>query len=224
MTSRQGNTGSFSGTVMATAMLAGCSGYGGGMVESSQQITIDSEPVSATIYANGTETVATQLTIRPGEVFQSRFTSGSGDAEGGIAFRYVGTLAIKKPGCKDYFTRVDDNILASDIHVDLEQDGLQPVQRLLYSICTLLVHQSVAGTGGREDKETDNRDQRSIHNNPPRFMHIPIWFPATHRISQSIIQLASASFKDPAWSGNFFPPTVVLGQSNLEKDFPAGSL
>lgn len=122
MTSKQKNAGIFISAVMAAVLLTGCSGYGGGMVESGQQITIDSDPNDAAVYANGAEIGTTPLTIRPGEVFQARFTSGSGDSGGIIAFRYVGTLMVRKPGCKDFTTQVNDNILASDIQVKLECD------------------------------------------------------------------------------------------------------
>jgi cell division septation protein DedD len=122
MTSKQKNRAKLTSAVMATALLTGCSGYGGGMVESSQQITIDSDPNDAAVYANGAEIGTTPLSIRPGDVFQARFTSGSSDTDGIIAFRYVGTLMVRKPGCKDFTTQVNDNILASDIHVKLECD------------------------------------------------------------------------------------------------------
>jgi hypothetical protein len=71
----------------------------------------------------------TPLVIKPNEVFQARFTTGGSDADGIFVYRYVGTLAVKKPGCKPYTTQVNDNILSRDIHVKLECDpDYRPVE------------------------------------------------------------------------------------------------
>jgi hypothetical protein len=106
---------------LCSLSLGGCSGMGGGLSGSHNEITIDSDPQHASVYAEGTELGMTPLVIRPGEVFQARFTTGG--ATGGIAaFRYVGMLSIKKDGCKSYTTQVDDNILSRDIHVKLDCD------------------------------------------------------------------------------------------------------
>lgn len=111
--------------------LCGCSGYGGGTSGSHREITIDSDPQHATVYAEGTEIGMTPLVIRPDEVFQARFTMGDSDTGGIVAFRYVGMLSIKKDGCKSYTTQVDDNILARDIHVKLECDPAHPADKAL---------------------------------------------------------------------------------------------
>ncbi len=107
--------------LLITITLAGCSSFGGGDNGNGQQITINSDPQDATVLANGAEIGITPLTINPGDHFRASFTSG-GSSGGFIVFRYVGTLAIKKPGCKDYSTQVNDNILSKDIDVKLECD------------------------------------------------------------------------------------------------------
>jgi len=118
--------------LLTTITLAGCSSYGGGETGSGRQITINSDPQDATVLADGAEIGVTPLTMNPGNHFKASFTSG-GSSGGIIAFRYVGTLAVKKPGCKDYSTQVDDNILSKDIDVKLECDpayrpvAIQPV-------------------------------------------------------------------------------------------------
>lgn len=107
--------------LLAMTTLSGCSGFGGDLVESRQQINITSDPDDATVLAEGMEIGKTPLAIRPGDVFQARFTSGSPE-DGIFSFRYAGTLALKKPGCEPYSTQVNDNILSKDIHVRLECD------------------------------------------------------------------------------------------------------
>jgi hypothetical protein len=109
-------------SLLIATSLSGCSGFGGDLLENRQQITIDSEPQAASVYAEGVEIGMTPLAITPGEVFQARFTSGSGDSDGIVVYRYVGTLSVKKPGCKPYSTQVNDNILSKDIYVKLECD------------------------------------------------------------------------------------------------------
>ena len=39
-----------------------------------------------------------------------------------LTYRYKGKLVVKKPGCNDYVTEVDDNLLSRDISVKLECD------------------------------------------------------------------------------------------------------
>ena len=116
---------------LSSLSLCGCSGYGGGTSGSHREITIESDPQHATVYAEGTEIGLTPLVIRPDEVFQARFTMGDSDTGGIVAFRYVGMLAIKKDGCKSYATQVDDNILAQDIHVKLECDPTYSADKAL---------------------------------------------------------------------------------------------
>lgn len=118
--------------LLTTVTLAGCSSYGGRDAGNGRQITINSDPQDATVLANGDEIGVTPLTIIPGNHFRASFTSG-GSSGGIVVFRYVGTLAVKKPGCKDYSTQVDDYILSKDIDVKLECDpayrpvAVQPV-------------------------------------------------------------------------------------------------
>lgn len=109
-------------SLLIATSLSGCGGFGGDLLENRQQITIDSDPQNAAIYAEGVKIGMTPLAIKPAEVFQARFTSGGGDSDGIVAYRYVGTLSVKKPGCKPYSTQVNDNILSKDIHVKLECD------------------------------------------------------------------------------------------------------
>lgn len=102
-------------------LLTGCSDYGGGVTGTQRQITIDSVPQGATVLANGIEIGTTPLPIDPGKHYHASFTSG-GSTGGIIEFRYVGSLALKKPGCKDYSTQVNDNILSKDIDIQLDCD------------------------------------------------------------------------------------------------------
>jgi hypothetical protein len=111
---------SFWGSLLIVATLVGCSGYGGGLLESRQQITIDSAPQNASVYAEGVEIGMTPLVIKPGEVFEARFTGGDTQTGGLLVYGYVGTLSVKKTGCKAWSTQVNDNILSKDIHVELE--------------------------------------------------------------------------------------------------------
>ena len=104
------------------ASLSACSGFGGDLLENRLQITIDSDPQNASVYAEAVEIGMTPLAIKPSEVFQARFTSGGGDSDGMVAYRYVGTLSVRKPGCKPWSTQVNDNILSKDIHVRLDCD------------------------------------------------------------------------------------------------------
>jgi len=114
--------------LLVIATLSGCSGFGGNLTENRQQINVTSDPDGATVIAEGVEIGKTPLAIRPGDVFQARFTSGSPD-EGIVSFRYVGTLALKKPGCDTYSTQVNDNLLSKDIDVKLVCDpNYQPVE------------------------------------------------------------------------------------------------
>jgi hypothetical protein len=93
------------------ALLGGCGSMG--------EITIGSDPVNATVLADGVEIGVTPLTFSPSDAFRSGFTGGD---SGLIAYRYLGKLMVRKPGCKDYVTEVNDNLLSKDIHVKLECD------------------------------------------------------------------------------------------------------
>ena len=108
--------------IASLLLLSGCSSLGGAATGSHQEITIDSDPRSATVYAEGTRIGVTPLVIRPDKVFQARFTMGDSETGGIAAFRYVGILSVEKAGCKSYTTQVNDNILARDIQVTLDCD------------------------------------------------------------------------------------------------------
>ena len=105
--------------VALVMLLGGCSSLGGLSSSETHRITITSEPNGATVIADGIEIGVTPLTFTPSDAFRSGFTTGG---EGILAFRFVGKLALKKPGCKDYVTEVNDNLLASDIHINMECD------------------------------------------------------------------------------------------------------
>ncbi len=99
--------------------LSGCSSLGDIAPGSKQTITLQSDPPGATVLADGAEIGITPLTFSPADAFRAGFTGGS---SGLLAYRYVGKLVVKKPGCTDYVTEVDDNILSKDIDVKLECD------------------------------------------------------------------------------------------------------
>ncbi len=101
------------------ALLGGCGSMGEITDNSSNRITIESDPVNATVLADGVEIGVTPLTFSPSDAFRSGFTGGD---SGLIAYRYLGKLMVRKPGCKDYVTEVNDNLLSKDIHVKLECD------------------------------------------------------------------------------------------------------
>jgi len=108
-----------------TLLLYGCSSLGELSSSDSQQIRVVSNPAGATAYADGNEIGITPFTFSPGKAFRSGFASSDSAI---IGYRYVGKLSVKKPGCRDYFTEVDDNLLSKDIHVQLECDpNYQPV-------------------------------------------------------------------------------------------------
>jgi hypothetical protein len=99
--------------------MAGCSSLGDIAPGNKQTITLQSHPPAATVIADGTEIGVTPLTFNPSDAFRAGFTGGK---SGLLAYRYVGKLVVKKPGCKDYVTEVDDNLLSKDIDVTLECD------------------------------------------------------------------------------------------------------
>ena len=99
--------------------ITGCSGLGGLAPEGQPDITVDSDPSQATVMADGAELGVTPLTFNPSDVFRASFTGGG---DGLLAYRYTGKLIVKKAGCKDSVTEVDDNILSKDMHIKLECD------------------------------------------------------------------------------------------------------
>lgn len=102
-----------------TLFTGGCSNLGAVSTPDSQQIRITSEPQGATAFADGNEIGVTPFTLAPGNVFRTGF-AGSDSAL--IGYRYTGKLSVKKPGCRDYVTEVDDRLLSRDIHVQLDCD------------------------------------------------------------------------------------------------------
>jgi hypothetical protein len=100
-------------------LMQGCSNLGGLSSTGGHTIKLTSEPPGATVYADGNEIGTTPFAFRPGETYRSGFASSDTAI---IGYRYVGRLAVKKPGCSDYLTPVDDNLLSRDIHVQLECD------------------------------------------------------------------------------------------------------
>ena len=108
-----------------TLLVYGCSSLGGISSSGSQQIRLVSDPAGATAFADGNEIGITPFTFTPGDAFRSGFASSDSAI---VGYRYVGKLSVKKPGCRDYLTEVDDNLLSKDIHVQLECDpDYQPV-------------------------------------------------------------------------------------------------
>ncbi len=105
-------------TVWTLATTA-CSSLGDIADGGQPDIAVDSDPSQATVIADGVELGVTPLTFNPSDVFRAGFTGGS---DGLLAYRYVGKLTVRKPGCTDYVTEVDDNILSKDIDIKLECD------------------------------------------------------------------------------------------------------
>ena len=108
-----------------TLLTGGCSSLGDISSPGKQQITLTSEPAGASVFADGNEIGITPLAFSPGDAFRSGFTSSS---SGLLGYRYIGKLGVKKAGCRDYLTEVNDSLLSKDIHVQLECDPIyQPV-------------------------------------------------------------------------------------------------
>jgi hypothetical protein len=102
-----------------TLVLCACSNLGGLSSAGGHTINLTSEPPGATVFADGNEIGVTPLAFRPGEIFRTGFASSDTAI---IGYRYVGKLAVKRPGCSDYLTPVDDSLLSRDIHVRLDCD------------------------------------------------------------------------------------------------------
>lgn len=112
-----------SGLAAMSAMVAGCASTGnqGG----SSTIQIVSDPPGATAYASGRKIGVTPLRFVPGEYFNARPVFNDSDAI--VAVRYVGTLTLERTGCEPYDLSVNDRILASDIHAQLNCSSTQSV-------------------------------------------------------------------------------------------------
>jgi len=100
----------------AAAMVAALLGLSGcaGLVTHKKTISISSKPSGAAVYANGAKVGETPLAIVPDQVFPPRFV--------GMSYRAAGTLAIRKAGCEEYTSQVNDYVLSKDIHVQLKCD------------------------------------------------------------------------------------------------------
>lgn len=94
-------------------LLQGCASTGGSQA-AADGIQITSDPSGATVMVDGVEIGATPVRIEPSKVFRAGFV--------GLSYRYYGKLVVKKAGCKDKVTEVNDAILAKDVHVALECD------------------------------------------------------------------------------------------------------
>lgn len=105
--------------VIWTLSMSGCSGLGGLAPGGQPDITVASDPSQATVIADGVELGATPLTFNPSDAFRAGFTGGD---DGLLVYRYTGKLIVKKAGCKDSVTEVDDNILSKNMHIKLECD------------------------------------------------------------------------------------------------------
>ena len=107
------------GLLAAAAALSGCAGTGSVSESAAGRIKITSEPAGAIAYADGAELGATPIQIVPGSHFRSGFV--------GFSYRYVGKLSIKKAGCENWSTEVNDYILSKDVHAKLKCDpNFQP--------------------------------------------------------------------------------------------------
>ena len=104
-------TAALAAAVTLTLGAAGCVGPLRGAA-SAHAIRVISDPPGATVLADGRELGTTPLTIRPGEVFPARFV--------GREYRYVGTLTLRRPGCKPWSVQVNDAVLAKDVVARLE--------------------------------------------------------------------------------------------------------
>jgi hypothetical protein len=65
-------------------------------------ISIDSDPPGADVYASGQAIGTTPLRIDPSEYFTTGARFGSTEETGIVSISYVGSLEIKKDGCKPY--------------------------------------------------------------------------------------------------------------------------
>jgi len=104
-------------TALLPVLLGACAVAGNSADRHS--ITITSEPAGADVLADGVEIGITPVAISPAGVFRTGVTSGSDSL---LAYRYIGRLMVRKEGCTDYVTEVDDHLLAGDIAVRLECD------------------------------------------------------------------------------------------------------
>lgn len=75
-------------------------------------ITIDSTPRGAEVYASGEKIGTTPLDIVPDKIFPPRWVK--------TTYRAAGVLSIDKKGCKPYTLEVDDYVLSKDILAELE--------------------------------------------------------------------------------------------------------
>ena len=108
----------------AHALLAAAIWLAGGCATSGDSnrgtIAVESDPAGARVYAEGKVIGTTPLHMRPGDHFETRAVFMDRKADAAVGIRYVGTLALEKPGCRRHEIEVDDAVLSKDIHVDLD--------------------------------------------------------------------------------------------------------
>lgn len=101
------------GVLALSAILAGCASSGGSE-SSAGRIKVSSDPIGATVMADGNEIGTTPLEMAPASHFRSGFV--------GFSYRYTGKLTLKKAGCDTWSTEVNDYILSKDVHAKLKCD------------------------------------------------------------------------------------------------------
>ncbi len=75
-------------------------------------ITIDSTPQGAEVYASGEKIGTTPLNVVPDKIFPPRWVK--------TTYRAAGLLSINKDGCEPYTLEVDDYVLSKDILAELQ--------------------------------------------------------------------------------------------------------
>lgn len=102
------------GVLALAAILAGCASSGGSSESAAGRIKINSDPIGATVMADGSEIGTTPLEMAPASHFRSGFV--------GFSYRYTGKLTLKKAGCDPWSTEVNDYVLSKDVHAKLKCD------------------------------------------------------------------------------------------------------
>lgn len=74
-------------------------------------INVTSDPQGATVLASGKELGRTPLFL-PAGTFPTKMVN--------LIYRPVGTLTLKRPGCRTHDIEVNEKVLSKDIHVALE--------------------------------------------------------------------------------------------------------
>lgn len=104
-------------------LLAACAAPGQPFGGPQDRITIDSEPQGAHVFASHVELGVTPVTVDVDKAFPRHWTGSTDkDKEGGIFYRRLSTLALRKDGCEPYRTTVDTNDVSHDLKVTLKCD------------------------------------------------------------------------------------------------------